>query len=1380
MPRESAQDWGLLNNSQTMMNVTAPNQRLQMSNGQPQIAVNNPSVVRYSHQAQTVQLQQSSYQSVTDSSVKIHNRSCYCCQALQLKQASNQAQAQIPNANAHYISNQGSNGYIQSSQCSLNNCKVKKSFQRLTLRNKNVVQVYPPNPVHHEQQNNQTNRMLNTEYSVVEPKQNDQIPSGMNCQNRTRVSSERLVYRIISGQALGGNSTATSHSMTSSRLCSNMPNSAPVSSAVNVTPPSYHDTILSRSSAHSNQKSPSLVDNQPNLASPGLYTNSPTRSSLVPSGINRLQSPHSQTHSLAAMSNNMNASSSGYCGFLPATASNNGCSLPPHLMSGSPSSVDTNQTDLTSSGNSSRNAGRPPTHPNSSSVHGAPVQQQSPPFDSAQRTLRKELPRNVDVLSNHTPNMADKLPKAMKENNPLLLHLLVKDSMQNTDQNIECNDYNAPIMPVSPSRSVQTHRAVAVVPPISKQPAGGDKRMECNDHLSLLMKDIQFLSNGKETQDVETDCAPAKTLPGVTSSVVGCPSEDDATDKSAICCKGNPVQNLSPENKDISKDENSKQSSEAHAFFGIPVETFSLRMVRELVVGLDLAEEDQGKTNESGLTENTPDFARFILDLYWGGKYNNYFEAELGGTFEKVLEEAAEFDTDKDVKVFDAMKVEDLNWLNQMGCTLTNFCDGGAAMEVNESSWRNNDDESLDIDKALSHFMRQVHGSLKQHSDNQSPATKSLNEESVSKEDLQSSSSVAESDTVFLENENCTVTAMQAKHVKLDSQDELNQNMAIPTTSKNNSQDDSRQDDKEDYLSLQVQVSLGNLNGHSNQDHACADPLRDTVHKTPEKCENKSSRKCFRGGSDCTATLKTTNSSSEDFINLGGNSKDSNCKKYLNEEDCTLSVSLCEQVEQSEKECGTSPCDAMSHIKLTVLSSEIESEKVDSENQHQDLIISGQKGPPSPIVISESDLVSPKSPDDPLLSMQITVLSRDELQALAVEFYSDSENNVHNAGISSLICVDSEDDDSQLDSVHSCQTDEETSQMTKQEEISTLIGEEIPSMHSIKEALSLLQTNMTENQNNHMDNSAGKEPISHCKDSRKRKDPQERHLQNEQDQHTSQLCHSPPLKKCRVEPLGDFEKSVKLAAGSSPSGQSIQDMATKYSQKSDADMTKTPDNKIHSDDAVSLSAALSENVLNRAGSSGSPEMPKSAGVEKKRKSVTFKLYGSQKVVVKETNGKTQNYTGSDHNLPPVLNILYSPDKTSARDKIKKSWEDSFVPATIKFKRRSGSVSENREKDVLERPVEWHQKSSGEKNQRSSGKEHKLDRKLGKDKDEQWQQQSSETKHKSKHKKRKHKSLSLTELRREAEKMGKSSKSPQEKQKMGLHIIKQYKRIHKKM
>ncbi|KAG5267522.1 hypothetical protein AALO_G00222690 [Alosa alosa] len=970
----------------------------------------------------------------------------------------------------------------------------------------------------------------------------------------------------------------------------------------------------------------------------------------------------------------------------------------------------------------------------------------------------------------------------------------------------------------------------------------------------MLMKDLQSLADDKKIKKAivlpfDTDSAAVRKT-CVKSAEVGCCPEADVTDESAVCHNLNSLNSLSPENKDTPKDQNNEELCGPDVFFGMPIVTFSLKMVKILVIAMELKEEEEREKNESRMN-NKPEFADAVLDLYWAGKYLNYTVAELDGTFENILKEAAKLDTKEDNMVFDVMDVENLNQLKQKGHILTNCFDCDIATELNKSSWRNVNDESLDIDRELADedFTREICGSLLEHcnlksqerhllNSIQAPDTTSPHEDSVSKKDLCPSSPLRK-DTASLYNENCTAKAEQTKHVKPESQDDPRQKVTVSTNNNSDRQSVSKKENKEDDVSLQVLMSLRNLNRHSYKKSDAADTQKDTVFNILEMSEEQTSQHCLRIGSESTAVLKI--SSSQDSVDSGHNSRDLDHEMNVTEEGLKLSERLCEEVETSEKDYSVSPADTMLSIKLTALSSEKE-DKVDSENVHQDLISSPQTDPPSPS--NEHSYESPKSPDEPMLSMKITVLSMEEFKALSKELWVDSDDSVHNVAPSSPICLDSEDDDLEVDLEHTFKTIGDLSQMMKQEKITTF-EEEIPSFPSIEQVLKQceIQTSRT----------ATKGLPSPLKDSRKEKDTLEHQLPSQnacRKDHaltTHQGAKSPgleihiphssssrgikasspispsapirttnsdvmkesssleaesssasneheissptstlqsvPLKKCRMEPLENCENS-KLTDVLCPSGHSPLKVTKKSnnSQKIVTDITKTPDNKRHIDNDVSLNNTSRENVLNLASTSENPELPKSSGVHRKRKRVAFKLYGSQKVDSKEANGMDQYHTNCDRNLPPLLNILYSPDQTSARDKIRKCWGDSFVPTPVKCRILSSSEDKNREKNVPERPVNHYKlpRKDQEEQQRSSDNEPQSERKSsGKDKDKQ-QQRSSSKEHRSDHRKRKHRSFSLGKLRREAERRNTSKKSLQEKQDMGLHVIKRYQQIHMKV
>ncbi|XP_062374506.1 uncharacterized protein LOC134062502 [Sardina pilchardus] len=1414
---------------------------------------NNPNVNRSSHSGQTLQLQtgqlhQSSSQVVHVNTQNVENVSSHQSQALQLQKSHCQPG----------ISNQGRYGqHIQN----ISNC-AGKIFLKNQWTKQKLAQAYPPNSDNSKLQNTQTNGRSGSIGPALQPTQNSLIPCRAYGQNVTPVPLPASRRNVV-GQSPTTSSTMASqftiHTNTSthsppvssneqrlnllyhygphsqSALSQNMnvpscSNALPPSATNNNSlPPPNNGTMFRYSAAHINQNNPTPVGNSPMVASPSPL-----------SDVNGLPPPpYPGTYSQSAPSKNVSVSSSGSSDFLPSTARAN-CSLPPrcHVL-GSPSSVHTSQNNHTFVDSSNRNKSSAPNLGNGHSVHGALAQQENASVDSPQWRLfqQQHSQRKADLYNNHTTNSRNK-PSA----NPLL-YLLITGSQkdtQNIEQNIAFMDCNGSITQGSPNKSVQTHRAVAVVPPISKPPGIGSKGKKCDDvlpsnyddHQPLLIKDLPSLADDIKTKEANVlpcdtgSAAMRKTSSCVKSSEVGCRPEADVTDETVVCNNLDSLNSLPPENKDTPKDQNNEELCGPDVFFGVPVVPFSLTMLKALAIALELVEEEKNRRKNENRINNKPECADAVLDLYWGGKHLNYNLAELNSTFVNILTEAAEFDTEEIKILFETMKVENVIQLKQKG-HITNSSDCDIAMELDKSSWRNLNDESLDIDRELADedFTKEICGSLLERnllSSIQAPGTTSLHEDSVSKEDICPSSPLAKPDTSSLYSENGSGKAEQTKHGK--SQDDLRQKVTVPANNNSDRQSVSKKENKEDDVSPQLSVSLRNLNRHSYEKSAAADTQNDTVFNIAEMSEKQTSEQCFGIGSASTAVQ--INSYSQDSVDSGHNSRDLDYEMSVTEERIlSLSERICEQVDTSEKDCPVSPADTMLSIKLTALSSE-NKDMADSENVHQDLISSPQKGLTSPSneYSYESYPDSLKSPDEPLMSMKITVLSVDEFKALSKELWADSDDREHNVAPSSPIWIDSEDDDSEVDLEHTCKTIGNLSQMMKQEKITTF-EEEIPSFPSIEQVLKHceIRTGRTEKQNDNMENSATKGLTSLLKDSRK-EDTLEHESQNackkaqalathpaakspeqeilipysspsgikasspispsapirttnsdvmkessplqterssashghENSSPTSILLSpvSSPFKTCRMEPLEDWEHS-KLIDVLCPLGHSPLRVTEKCNESQDtgtSDNMKTPDKKRHRDYDASLTITSGENVLDQA---DTPESP-----NRKRKRVTFKLYGSQKVDSKDANEMNQYRSNCDRNLPPLLDISYSPDNTSAKDKIRKSWGDSFVPTTGKYRRLSSSEDKNREKNVPERPVNHCELS-------------------GKDKDEQ--QQSSSKKHRSGRRKRKRRFWTLGEVRMEVERKNTSiEKSLLEKQDMGLHVIKRYQQIHMKV
>ncbi|XP_063073945.1 uncharacterized protein LOC134464422 [Engraulis encrasicolus] len=153
---------------------------------------------------------------------------------------------------------------------------------------------------------------------------------------------------------------------------------------------------------------------------------------------------------------------------------------------------------------------------------------------------------------------------------------------------------------------------------------------------------------------------------------------------------------------------------------------FTLGTVREFLAFLEPRE----KTPER--KDNTQDFARTILDLYWGGDYHNYIVTEQKGTFDKILTKATKFAAEEDKVVFYGMKTDFLNRL----ASVYNSTASDVTMETRKSSWRNVSDESLDIDKELADgdFMKETFPSILENMKKQHPYLGNIQPEKENKD----------------------------------------------------------------------------------------------------------------------------------------------------------------------------------------------------------------------------------------------------------------------------------------------------------------------------------------------------------------------------------------------------------------------------------------------------------------------------------------------------------------------------------------------------------------------------------------------------------------------------------------------------------------------
>ncbi|XP_076152733.1 uncharacterized protein LOC143136116 [Alosa pseudoharengus] len=910
-----------------------------------------------------------------------------------------------------------------------------------------------------------------------------------------------------------------------------------------------------------------------------------------------------------------------------------------------------------------------------------------------------------------------------------------------------------------------------------------DVPLKCGDDLPLLIKDIQPLAVEEVTEEavtaLDTDCSAMRKLStSVKSSEDGScpkdyftggqgttheefvlyPSTESAicsSTLSAVCPNLDSLINLSPENKDTPKNQNNEELNQPDVLFDVPIVTFRLEMLRKLVASLDPKGEET-KKDESSMNKNELDFAPSILDLYWDGSYHSYIEAEQGGTFANILKEAAEFDTDKDKKIFDSIKVEDLNQLQQKGHILTNCFDFDSATKVDTSSWRNISDNSLDIDKELA--------------DGSFP-------------------------------ENCHEKSLERS--LLNNLQNLGKNLGQDRISSK----------PEDHPSPTIIID-----DQSDQDcsKTSDDPMLPTkiillppneLKPLPKQTYKDSDSAC---GVAAPSTCVDVNYSEMKLVpDNSVNSQDLDQKEVFPEDGCRLSENLSEEVETPNKDCPNSPDDSILSIKLPSVN---EIKKVGLDNLYQDLVSSPQKDPPLPIILDKHSACL-KSPADPALPMKITVLSMDEVKALSEEFCKDSDDGVQTVALSSPICLDSEDDDSEVNLGPTCQITRDLSQTSNQELIAILDGEEeIPSFTSIKDVLKQAKTSSKKRkQDDHLTKTTGKEPTNLLIDRRKGNEVQkpQQHLQKEYNhpklsrwssihqkvsrKDSAHTAHQPakphgletvansspcgikashpispsapirkrkfsemkesssldtvkgwepgrlganyglesssptsilqslPLKK-RMRSLGEFGNSVKLTDIMVPSNHSPIKGTKTFSNSQDTGVdTELTDSNIHTDEAVGLPTTSEDIVLNLAGTLNVSELQKSSRGCKKRKPITLMLFGAH---LEDLNRTTQHYTDCDRNIPIQLSIMHSLEKNSIKDKVRKSWEDCFVPTPGKSKRLSGPEGVYRKKNVHVRPVE-HQKSQGAP---------------GKDKEEQ---QSSAKEHQSEHRKHtKHISASL--------------------------------------
>ncbi|XP_062373842.1 uncharacterized protein si:ch211-106e7.2 [Sardina pilchardus] len=1297
---QSESTHGIQNHSQSNVNGTVIPNRGQMLSSQLQAT--DPNINRSSipAQPQTLQLEHSRCQGLFNTLLQFpaSRKCCFKYHLIPIWQALSERMNMRPdNLNVNKSSHPTRICQLQS--CEQGHVQMPFVYQCCPSCLNKILQFYLFK-LSQQQQHIQMNGELSTNGHALQPTQNGWIPSGTNGQNVMQATSP-----------------------SSSRPQSNC---------------HIVHNVNHRQSSRRNMTVSSSISSS-TVASPPIYSTNSTSSLPVSSGLSALPPCHLYgTYSQSDISKNM--SNLGY-----------------------PRYVHTNQNNPTSVDNSNRNDGRVPNLSNGSRDYGASVQQQNTPIDSALHRKSTELYNNLDPNRPATTSI---------DKNRLPEHNRLEDNTESSNTN-STHCYIVPNIHMAWTQ-------VAVVTPL-KPPADGGKLktcedvtpLKCGDDLPLLIKELQPLAVEDITEEaimaLDTDCsAMRETLTSVKSSEDG-----------SYPSLGSLI-NLSPESEDTHKNQNNEELSQPDVFFDVPVVALRLGMLRKLVASLELKEEET-KKDESSMNKNELDFAHAILDLYWDGSYHNYIETELAGTFANILKEAAEFDTEEDKTIFDSINVKDLNQLQQSkGHILTNCFDFDYAMDVDTSSWRNLGDESLDIDKELADgsFLENSHEKSLERSllSNLQNLGKNLDQNLISSKKHDPSPIIIIDDQSDESDEDCSKTPddplLPIKTILL-SLDELK---ALPT-------------------------------------QACKDSDRAHGVAAPSTCVN--------------VNYSEVKLVAEDSVISHHSCQDVDQKEVSPEDGCKLSENLSKEVETSNMDCLSRLDDYILSMKLPSVN---ELKKVDSENVYQDLVSSPQKDPPSPILLDEHS-ECPKSPDDPILSMKITVLSMDELKALSGEFCKDSDDGVHIVALSSAICLDSEDDDdSEVNLGQTCQTIRDLSQTSNQELITILDGEEeIPSVASIKDVFKPKQdkTNSTEvKQDGHLTKTTGKEPINPLIDRRKGNEAQEpqQHMQKEHShpklnrwssiyqkvsrKDSVQTAHQPekphglethvanssscgirvshpispsaairkrkfsvmedssspdtvkglepkrqshashghesssiptsilqslPLKK-RKQSFAELGNSVKLTDITVPSSHSPLNETMTLSNPQDTGVdTELADDKIHMDEVVGLPTTSEDTALNLAGTSDISELQKSSRVCKKRKHVTLRLYGAQWSDHKDLNGTAHYYTDCVRDMPIHLSIIQSLEKSSAKDKIRKSWEDRFVPppgkskdkirkswedrfvpTPGKSKRLSRPEGVRRKKNVHVRPVK-HRKSQGPP---------------GKDKEEQ--QRPPAKKHQSKH------------------------------------------------
>ncbi|KAL2103035.1 hypothetical protein ACEWY4_002203 [Coilia grayii] len=1114
--------------------------------------------------------------------------------------------------------------------------------------------------------------------------------------------------------------------------------------------------------------------------------------------------------------------------------------LPPPYCQGDKASVHTNQNNPTGDNFKRHETGAPNW---SGVIHTAPLQQQNLGAASPQTTLiQQQVSQTVAHLTYHGPNKSNTTSKP--EQHPLLTNLLRNLNNKNTDKICHKDTVTslANVVHCSPNRSVQICRAVAVVPPISQQPADGGNTNNFDASSSLKIKDVWSFADEKQP-DGDSDCSILMVPPSNEQA-----SESNSHPKDVTVANGPtheqslvyPNRDSQSKQRENTAKEDAPKDKKIEDLDGLTKSAiaFRLGMVRKLVANMELREQTQLKKNK-----NAQDFARSILNCYWAGSYRNYIETELRGTFENILREAKPFHTEEDKQVFYGIKC--LNQLINMYNSTTNGTGCDTAMENERSSWRNLSDESLDIDKELAdgdfvkeNFPSVLEKTTKRDFLNHTQASDMMSKEEHYATPLTKSGQTPEKevhalihvltkpDQTHMNNKTYEDETEQTGHMKSPSGDDDKQYNMRLTTTNSGIHSITGNNDKENYLCFQLQVSSGNSKGQpyqnripaEDQDTACQPTYVSEVHD-PSPAIAK------------TDILKMTNDSLKDSQDLYPEPRD----------------------------CPKSPDHAMVDIKSTASPSEKESTAVSSESIGQDLVTAMEEEPTSAsLIIAEqshkSDEECPKSPNDPMLSMSITLLSMDELSGISKLFAEDS----------SPICLVS--DDSEVEFVNSVQSEanlcqvqspEELWVLDREQELSVLDRQEkttfTPSVHKTVGT----QTTKSENkEDTFLTDLSGKQKANRAKYSKNvnytLKHQQRLHEENRQSTQSHQpskhqvqsafrnassqtvqkstkpprleihipnpspsgvkasspispkpprleihipnpspsggLSVSPehverpsavshgkrkrlsshtikqfPIKKCTLEspkPNGNSDSSTNIMA---PSAQASLQLTKKSNISKDT--TNVPGKEGHRHKAGGPTGSTRERILKGAETSLSPEAPTPRDENKKIRCATFRIFGAKIVDPKGKNGETNYHSESSRDFPPVLSIVYTPQNSSARHKIKKSWEDCYVP-TSKVRRQSDSEKrssspevKNKAKNLPERGVQ-HQISSGKdkkEQRRSHGKEH----------------QSKPKKH------TKHRSVSLNDLRREAETRGGSKMSPQEKKNMALSVVKHLRQIHMK-